>query len=237
MAAANSGREAILDNIRRSLGRPALSADAARELEQRIKAHKPNLVPARAKGGREEVLARFVEMAEAAACGIHRVKSADDVPEALAAYLRQNNLPNEVTVAPTGWLEDLPWDKAPMLTTRSGLPTKEDLVSLTPAYAAVAETGTLIMASGPEHPTSLNLTPDHHVVALRASQICGGYEEVWAKLRKSHRQGRAFAPPRTINMITGPSRTGDIGLTIYLGAHGPRALHIILIEDGADDGT
>jgi L-lactate dehydrogenase complex protein LldG len=96
---------------------------------------------------------------------------------------------------------------------------------VTAAFAAIAETGTLMALSGPDSPTTLNFLPDNHVVILRASQVMGAYEDGWDKLR------RTGALPRVVNFITGPSRTGDIEQKILLGAHGPRRLHIILIED------
>ena len=81
------------------------------------------------------------------------------------------------------------------------------------------------MKSGPEHPTTLNFLPDTHVVVLLASQIVGSYEDAWDRLRD------VDSMPRTVNFITGPSRTGDIEQTIFLGAHGPRRMHIVLVED------
>ena len=82
-----------------------------------------------------------------------------------------------------------------------------------------------MMKSGPAHPTTLNFLPDTHVVVLRASQIVGSYEDAWDRLRGGE------AMPRTVNFITGPSRTGDIEQTIFLGAHGPRRMHIVMVED------
>jgi L-lactate dehydrogenase complex protein LldG len=59
---------------------------------------------------------------------------------------------------------------------------------------------------------------------LRADQVLPHYEEGWSRLR-------ARGPmPRTVNFITGPSRTGDIEQRIQLGAHGPRRLHIVLVD-------
>lgn len=104
----------------------------------------------------------------------------------------------------------------------------EDRVALTPALAGVAETGTLVLESGADKPTALNFLPEHHVVALRASELVASPEDVWDRLREAASGGPL---PRTVNLITGPSRTGDIELTIHLGAHGPRALHVLLIED------
>ena len=104
-----------------------------------------------------------------------------------------------------------------------------DLVTdgVTGAVCGVAETGTLILTSGPDSPTTLNLLPDTHIVVLSTDSIVGSYEDGWDLLRA---RGEL---PRTVNMITGPSRTGDIEQTIQLGAHGPRRLHILLVDEAA----
>ncbi len=87
-----------------------------------------------------------------------------------------------------------------------------------------------MLHSGPQTPTTLNFLPENHVVVVRASQVVGAYEEVWDRLRAAN----PAALPRTVNMITGPSRTGDIELRLELGAHGPRRLHIVLIAEEGD---
>jgi len=110
---------------------------------------------------------------------------------------------------------------------RRGVAEDGDAVSVTASFAAVAETGTLMLVSGPESPTRNNFLPETHVVVLRAGEIVGTYEEAWDRLRA------ARAMPRVVNFITGPSRTGDIAQKLELGAHGPRRLHIVLVEDGA----
>ena len=99
-----------------------------------------------------------------------------------------------------------------------------DTVSLTPCLAAVAETGTLMLVSGAETPTTLNFLPDTHVVVVRAGQVVVSYEEGWDLIRSRG------AMPRTVNLVTGPSRTGDIEQRIQLGAHGPRRLHVVLVD-------
>ncbi len=235
----NAGRAAILGAIRQSLGRPELSTDAKRGLNEHIAKHRANLVPARGKGDRAALIKRFREMAEAVSCTVETVADAAHLPAAVADYLRANNLPTQVTLAPDEWLAGLDWEGQSLLETKSGAAGIDDLVSVTPAFAGVAETGTLVALSGAGHPTTLNFVPDYHVVALPTSQIVGAYEEVWAKLRKANKVGRGFTMPRNVNMITGPSRTADIALTIELGAHGPRSLHIVLIDDetaGETDG-
>jgi L-lactate dehydrogenase complex protein LldG len=115
-----------------------------------------------------------------------------------------------------------------MLSLRPGRAEAGDQVAITGAFGGIAETGTLVMASGPDHPVTLNLLPDTHIVVLRESDIVGGYEDVWARLRARYGKDRM---PRSVNTITGPSRTGDIEQTIELGAHGPRRMHILVVHE------
>jgi L-lactate dehydrogenase complex protein LldG len=119
-----------------------------------------------------------------------------------------------------------------LLEIEEGIAEAADATSLTGAFAAIAETGTLMMASGPQAPVTLNFLPENHIVVLRASQVTGTYEEAWQRLRA---QLGKDVMPRAVNMITGPSRTGDIEQTILLGAHGPRRLHVLLVDDRPDD--
>jgi L-lactate dehydrogenase complex protein LldG len=157
------------------------------------------------------------------------VQSLNDVPEEVAQYLANNNLPSQVRMAADPMLAAISWDKRPTLEILTGRAQEPDHVSVTGAFAAIAETGTLMMISGPEHPTTLNFLPDTHILVLRADQVVGPYEEAWDRLRqRSADTGRGM--PRTVNLITGPSRTGDIEQTILLGAHGPRRMHIVLVE-------
>jgi L-lactate dehydrogenase complex protein LldG len=86
-----------------------------------------------------------------------------------------------------------------------------------------------MLVSGPQTPTTLNFLPETHVVVVRRDQIVATYEEAWGHLRAVQTKGML---PRTINFITGPSRTADIEQHMELGAHGPRRLHIVLVEDG-----
>ena len=108
-----------------------------------------------------------------------------------------------------------------------------DPVSLTGAFAGIAETGTLMLTSGAVGPTTLNFLPETHMAVLKASDITGCYEDAWDRLRVVQGAARDGGTlPRTVNLITGPSRTADIEQTIQLGAHGPRRLCILLVDDG-----
>jgi len=218
-----SGRESILGAIRQGLGRGALGTAEKVALEDRIAGHARGIRPSRIDTA--DLKQMFVDYAAKVDVTVDRVASLDDVPDKVADYLAQENLPAELRVAPDPALDTVPWDKRPTLTVSKGASDGTHEVGLTAAFAGIAETGTLMMKSGPAHPTTLNFLPDTHLVVLHASQIVGSYEDAWDRLRAGE------AMPRTVNFITGPSRTGDIEQTIFLGAHGPRRMHIVLVED------
>ncbi|MGE3831437.1 MAG: lactate utilization protein C, partial [Parvibaculaceae bacterium] len=102
-----------------------------------------------------------------------------------------------------------------------------DKASLTHAFAAAAESGTVIQLSGPDNPTTLNFLPEAHIVVLKAADLHASYEEAWARLRALYGPGNM---PRTVNMISGPSRTADIEQTIVRPAHGPKDMHVIIVK-------
>ena len=61
-----------------------------------------------------------------------------------------------------------------------------------------------------------------------ANDIVGDYESAWDRLRTAFGKGLM---PRLVNMITGPSRSGDIEQKLLLGAHGPRRLHVVIVAE------
>jgi L-lactate dehydrogenase complex protein LldG len=234
-----SARDAIFGRLRAGLaGRD--DAAARRAVTARIAERRPNLVPERAAvAGRERIKA-FVAMAEEVSATVARVGSLAGVPGAVADYLRQNNLPARGAIAPHPTLDAMPWEGRPMLQFRRDRAQPFDEVGVAMAFAGVAETGTLLLHSGAESPTTINFLPETHVVVLRAADIVGGYEEAFQRLRAAHgaalaagRFARKTMLPRTVNFITGPSRSADIEQTLQLGAHGPRRLHIVLVDDEA----
>ena len=219
-------REQILAGIRRSLKRGRLDAARETELREHVAAHRRNLVPARAAALDDpRRVDLFVGMAEEVQATVARLKSPAAVPEAVARYLAAENLPADLVLAPDPSLDDILWDARPLLRIRHGRAEAGDTVSLTRCFAAIAETGTLMLISGAETPTTLNFLPDTHIVLVYSNQVVATYEDGWDRLRTD------AGMPRAINFITGPSRTGDIEQRIELGAHGPRRLHIILVDD------
>ncbi|HYE00014.1 MAG TPA: lactate utilization protein [Alphaproteobacteria bacterium] len=218
-----TARDQILSQLRQALGVQADDSRRRAAVEERVAAHARNLVPARGQLPPAERVALFVEMARATAATVEELPNAAAVPAAVQRYLAGHNLPAILKAAPHPALQALPWDGAPSLTVAFGGAAAGDEAALSHAFAAVAETGTLALRSGPESPVALNFLPDTHIVVVPAEAVVGGYEEVWDRLRD------AGALPRAVNYVTGPSRTGDIEQTIQLGAHGPRRLHILVV--------
>lgn len=218
-------RTRILEGIRRAHGRGPLPDDQTAVLAAGLANPVSRLTPKRGQGTPAEVRTLFETMATAVSATLDTVGSWAEVPGVLVEFLKARNLPSEVAAAPDARLDVLAGHD--LLTVRRGPALPQDLIGVSVAFKGVAETGTLMLVSGPDTPTSLNFLPDVHVVCLETSQLGGTYEQAWAALRAAYPDDL----PRTVNFITGPSRTGDIEQTIQLGAHGPRQLHIILVDD------
>jgi L-lactate dehydrogenase complex protein LldG len=223
-----TGRDAILGKIRRSLAQGPGDDTRRAAVAERHEARRPGLVPARGQGGAAHRLALFVEMVGRSGASLARLAGAEAVPAAVADYLRSKNLPQVIRRGADPRLEALPFDREPQLAVTVGPSDGHDLAGLSHAFAGVAESGTLVLHSGAANPTTLNFLPEHHLVVVKASDIAGDYETVWNRLRADFGPG---VMPRTVNWVTGPSRSGDIEQTILLGAHGPRSLHVLVVED------
>ncbi len=222
-------REQILGAIRRGLKRGPLPDDVALGLRARLAAHPRHLIPARSAVPRPAQLRLLIANIEKEFGSAARVADFAAVPAAVADYLAAQNLPTDFAMAPHPELQAIPWSDRPLLRIRAGRGEPTDAVSVQHGYAGVAETGTLMLPSSPERPTTLNLLSDTAIVVLRASRVVGAYEEAWDLLRAERPDG-AFMP-RNVMWVTGPSRSADIESTLELGAHGPRRLHVVLVDD------
>lgn len=221
-----TARDDIFANIRRSLGVTGNEPTRRDVVEQRLMRSPSGLIPKRGNLPPAERVDLFITMAEAVSASVIRVKSLEDVPQSLAAYLRDHNLPMRLRHGSDLLFQAIPWERQKNLEHLTGPSDGSDLVGLSHAFSGVAETGTLVLTSGAENPTTLNFLPDTHIVIVDAHDIVGDYESVWDRLRSRLGRGKM---PRTVNFITGPSRSGDIEQTILLGAHGPRNLHILVV--------
>jgi len=218
-------REAIIGAIQRGLHRGPLPPDQKAMLAARLATHPRHLIPARGQQDREARITLFAAYVEREFGTVKRIPSLNDVPEAITSYLASQNLAPALVASPHPDLQNIPFETKPLLKIRFGLCTPTDPVSLQHAYAGIAETGTLILPSGPQTPTSNNLLPDNAIVILHAEKIFPSYEDAFDLLR-----AQDSFPPRNIMLVTGPSRSADIEQTLELGAHGPRRLHILIID-------
>jgi len=225
MSPASDGRNAVIFKIRQALGTYD-SAARRSAVAARLDTPPPPLVPERAKQGKERLRGLFRQYLEGQSATVVEAANAAEVPAAIASFLRGANLPLRLRVGEDAYLEALAWATEPALERRKGPAAGDDEVGLSHAAAAVAETGTLVLASGADNPVTLTYLPETHIVVVEGKDLVGGYEGAWDKLRA--RFGRR-AMPRTVNLVSGPSRTADIGGQLVMGAHGPRRLCVILV--------
>ena len=142
-------------------------------------------------------------------------------PAGVARYLKSNSLP----LTAVCWTEfaELDW-RSTGVEVAARAARDSDLVGITGAFCAIAETGTLMTVSSPRTPATVSLLPETHIAIVPASRIVRGMEEAWQLMRDELKQ-----PPRAVSFISGPSRTADIEQTVTLGAHGPYRVHIICV--------
>jgi len=133
------------------------------------------------------------------------------VPGAVAGILRAHNLAARVHLPPGA---DIALDVEVLRT-----PPGPDDTAVTRVSAAIAETGTLVQLARAQAPASWHFRPGFEIAILNARDIVAHLEDV------------ALHPlPPTVNLITGPSRTGDIEQTLELGAHGPKQLAVLIVR-------
>jgi L-lactate dehydrogenase complex protein LldG len=215
-----TARDNILSRIRAAQGRRGASgADERALVAAHLAAHPPGPRPRSAA----ETVAGFSACAVKLSTTVDQVGGMAEVPRAVARYLEENNLPKSAVCWPEFY--ELEWQAAG-INVESRPAQGADLVGITGAFCAIAETGTLMTLSGPRTPATTSLLPETHIAVVRAGRIVRGMEDAWKLLRDE--QGKM---PRAVNFISGPSRTADIEQTLVLGAHGPYRVHIVLVGD------
>lgn len=222
-------RRLVMARMRKALPRDA-DAEAKEAVRARLANPAPTLVPARTDLDAEGRLQLFIDHARSVQADVERVERHADLPDVIADYLRRRNLPMRLVKAVDERLDRADWQGG-LLEVRSGRPATDDPVGLSVAFAGIAETGTLMLASDADHPTTLAFLPETAIVALSSDRIARAYEDALHAFRKA---GQPL--PRSINLITGPSRSGDIEQTLQLGAHGPKRLLIVLVDEASTEG-
>ena len=224
-----SARDAVLA---RGAPRPAAYAGGAgrgrsRGQGARLDTHARNLIPAR---GQLDARGARAAVRPAGHGGDERRAAARDAGRGAgggrAAICASTICRRSWSLAPEPLLDRANWDSQPCCGCAAAPPSTPTRSGVTLAIAGVAETGTLVLASAPERPTLLAYLPETSVVDRRRRLDRGC-------LRGG--AGNRCAPcpagvPRSVNFVTGPSRTADIAQKLELGAHGPRRLLILIVE-------
>jgi L-lactate dehydrogenase complex protein LldG len=94
---------------------------------------------------------------------------------------------------------------------------------------ALAESGSLLLRHGPGRPRIASLLAPSHIAVVRAPQLVRGLGAALALVRARY-NAAIFDDTSNLTLITGPSRTADIEMTLTLGIHGPRELHVVLVK-------
>ena len=211
-----TARDDILAQVRQGVGKGDFAqrrAAALAVLEAKARGPQPAMAGA--------LVDRFREKAESLSSTLASVATREAVPGAVADYLAANRLGSQAVVTPE--IARLDWAGSGIAVEARGA-VDADAVGITGCFCAVAETGTLVLLSGPTSPATVSLLPETHVALVDTARIVATMEDAFALLRAERGE-----VPRAINFVSGPSRTGDIEQTIVLGAHGPCRVHLVLV--------
>lgn len=164
---------------------------------------------------------RFLQCAARLGSDVARVDTVADVPAAVVRYLDAHQLPRRAVAWPE--ILKLPWEPVG-LTLDARVARADDAIGVTGAFAAIVETGTLMLLSGSTTPATVSLLPETHIAIVTKASLVATMEDAWARMRAM------WGPiPRAVNFVSGPSRTADVEQTVTLGAHGPRRVLIVLV--------
>jgi L-lactate dehydrogenase complex protein LldG len=189
-----------------------------------------------------ETLERFQREFERVGGVLHRVETVEDVPGVVGRLARERDASSVIAWHPGA----LGFDPAPGLATEKlacalmpdAVPDEAERrrlratiaatpLGLTGVDLALAETGSLILRSGAGRPRSTSLLPACHVAVFDRTALVESLAQVGVFLEAWHLDDASGA---VINVITGPSRTADIELTLTRGVHGPKEVHAVFVE-------
>ena len=178
----------------------------------------------------------------------HRVARVDDVPAVIGAIAHEREARRAITWHPAAlgvdWSSALSahgLDSVAMPAAGVDVPAERqalrDLIAaadigVTGVDLAVAETGSLVLLSGSGRPRSTSLLPPYHVAVFDRTALVESLTQVGVFLEAWHDGPPDVWRGGVINVITGPSRTADIELTLTRGVHGPKEVHAIFVEGG-----
>lgn len=206
----------VLENIRRSLGRPTPASPSPR----------PAIYEPRQAESIEAETERFLEEVRKLS-GVAQRLTADSIPEALKALVAKQDI-RKAAAWNTPFLNQLQIANHLASLGVELIPhhaSKHDLtlcgLGITEADYLLPETGTLVLKSSAEKPRAVSLLPRVHLAIVRPGQLRPDLHQVFNEAR--HDPYLVF--------ITGPSRTADIELTVTLGVHGPKHLYVWMLDE------
>lgn len=208
------GREKILQRIGSALG-----ARHASEDDHAVRARMDQRPAGPKVGLSADRMTQFLSKVATNNFTVERLASQQLLVSAVRALIPKDETP-DISVAKA--LQNFGWPADWKINFGPGRPVEH--LCVTQGLAGIAETGSVVMVSAPDNPTSLNFLPDMHVIVLRASDIVDHPEDVWARMAAENW-------PRTVNVISGPSRTADVGGIIVRPAHGPKRVHLVVVEN------
>jgi L-lactate dehydrogenase complex protein LldG len=237
-------RADFIGRIRREIGRtlaPAPAAPSPRPADPAAAAEAAGREAARRW---REALEQFRREFEGVAGVFHRAPSREAVAAVVGRIARERGVRRVVTWSPSALGADLgerlrgealdtvalpdgPVDAGQVRHLRAVSAASE--IGLTGADLAIAETGTLVLASGPGRWGSTSLLPEYHLAVFDRRALVESLAQAAVILEAWHAD-RSRPPGGAISFITGPSRTADIELTLTRGVHGPREVHAIFVE-------
>lgn len=206
---AQSAREAVLRRIRAALGRDRLPEGVPEALAAGMGRPARHCRPA----------ADFPAALEAAGCTWTRVPTRVEARAALDRYRRDNAIQQVVA------LPSLPRGFWPDAADPGATVAPQGSLAVGWAVLGVAETGSLLVHGATPGEAAGWVLAEHLALILDASAVVPGLEHAWDRLRRER------PLPWAVSFITGPSRTADVEQTLQIGAHGPRRVHVLLLED------
>lgn len=210
----SASRERILSAIRQSQeNQPAIGGEMSKRLKTQPRGPLTTVA--------DDIESALVERLQAAAATVAYADSEADIIAEIIEWLKQQDTDLKLVRSAGKLLDSISWPES--VDVREPADGLDHNTTVTEAFCAIAETGSLVKLSSHESPTALNFLPDNFICLLQRQRIVRHIEDVWDLLRKEQ-----AGMPRAVNIITGPSRTADVEQTIQLGAHGPRRMHVII---------
>ncbi|MFK7866665.1 MAG: lactate utilization protein C [Alphaproteobacteria bacterium] len=237
-------RNAILNKIRGTLGDTDQAIKQRKDKAAGWKDRRMVVDLAPKLAAMENPIAAFKAQAQAVNASVHEMKAGESKAGESKAESPLANLMMKIIAAnnpdyqenpPNIRISDDPAlqqyrlevaDFAP-LTPITGAPSPQDHIVITHAIAGIAETGSLVVASGKDRPILDHFYPQSEIFILEKDQLFITIEDFWEDFWQSYKNQNTQIP-RVISLVTGPSRTGDVGQKIELGAHGPLMIDIII---------